>query len=325
MPGGMRRSVPVILLAATAAVSLAACASGVSSPQNPQPGATGPAAQPSVTAGLTPQQRADADVKAILASFAVPPGAMKLTAPPASTGETLANPAQTSVTPDIVDVHSFWEVPGNPATTLAWVGAHLPREFQRTVTISGKIGSVADLGDVFSLSQITGVLNQREMLVEVAGAGHGQTAIRVDAQDTWIPAKSPDAVVPAAAAVVTASMNYGMNADGRKPPAPVTITDPATVAKVAALINGQPPFPPGTYSCPMDDGMAFILTFRAHQAGPVLATATLALDGCGATGLEVGKQSYGLGDLDSARPLATQILKVTGLPWKLPPFEWPAR
>jgi hypothetical protein len=322
----MRRSVPVTLLAAVAAVSLTACASGVSSLRNPppEPGATGPAAQPSVTAELTPQQRADADVKAILASFAVPPGARELTAPPASTGEALANPAQASVTPDIIDVHSFWEVPGNPAAILAWVGAHLPREFQRTVTMSGKIGSVADLGDVFSLSQIAGVLNQREMLVDVAGAGRGQTAIRVDAQDTWIPAKSPDAVIPAAAAVVTASMNYGMNADGRKPPAPVTITDPATVAKVAALINGQPPFPPGTHSCPMDDGMAFILTFRARRAGPVLATATLALNGCGATGLEVGTQDYGLGDLDSARPLATQILKVTGLPWKLPPFEWPA-
>jgi hypothetical protein len=109
-------------------------------------------------------------------------------------------------------------------------------------------------------------------------------------------------VISGAARQVTLSMNYGMNANGRKPPAP---------------------WPPGTYSCPFADGMAFILTFRAHPGGLALATAVLDLNGCGGTGLTVGAKDYGLGDPESARPLATRLLEVTGVPWKLPPFLWP--
>jgi hypothetical protein len=122
---------------------------------------------------------------------------------------------------------------------------------------------------------------------------------------------------------VTLGMNYGMNADGRKPPAPVTITDSVKVSEVAGLVAGQPPWPPGTYSCPAADGMAFILTFRARPGGPALATAVLELNGCGGTYLTVGAKGYSLGHLDSARPLATRLLEVAGVPWKLPPFQWP--
>ena len=131
------------------------------------------------------------------------------------------------------------------------------------------------------------------------------------------------AVIPGAARQVTLSMNYGMNANGRKPPAPATITDPVKVSEVAGLVTGQPPWPPGTYSCPFADGMAFILTFRAHLGGPALATAVLDLNGCGGTDLTVGAKDYGLGNPESARPLATKLLEVTGVPWMLPPFQWP--
>jgi hypothetical protein len=160
-------------------------------------------------------------------------------------------------------------------------------------------------------------------MVEVADGDGGQTTIRVDALVTWTPAKPAGAVVPAAARVVTLSMNYGGNADGRTPPEPVTITDPVTVGKVAALVDHVPPLPAGTYSCPFADGMAFDLAFRARAGGPVLATAGLQLNGCEWTNLTVGKQDYSLGNPGGARPLATQVLKVTGVPWKLPPFQWP--
>jgi hypothetical protein len=132
------------------------------------------------------------------------------------------------------------------------------------------------------------------------------------------------AVIPSAAGQVTLSMNYGMNADGRKPPAPVTITGAVKVSKVARLVTGQPPWPPGTYSCAFADGMALDLAFRAHLGGPALATAVLALNGCGGTDLTVGARHYGLGNPDSARPLATRVLAAAGVPWRLPPFTWPS-
>jgi hypothetical protein len=115
-----------------------------------------------------------------------------------------------------------------------------------------------------------------------------------------------------------------MNAGGRKPPAPVTITDTGKVSDLARLVGDQRPFPPGTYNCPFGDGMALDLTFRAYPGGPVLATADLQLNGCGATDLTVGGKDYVLGDPDSARPLTAKVLKAAGVPWKLPPFMWPA-
>ena len=131
-------------------------------------------------------------------------------------------------------------------------------------------------------------------------------------------------VIPAAARLVTLSMNYGMNVDGRKPPAPVTITDSAKVSDLAALVGDQPPFPPGRYSCPFGDDTTLDLTFRANPGGPVLATADLQLNGCGTTDLTVSGEDYVLGDPDSARPLADEVLKDAGVSWTLPPLTWPA-
>ena len=304
------------MLAGGAALVLAGCA--VAGPSGTGPSATGtagrPSASPASSASLTPGQRAQTDAAAILAAFAMPPGAKRLSAPPASLDAALGQPFQTESSPDITDKDSFWAVPGAPAAVLAWEEQHVPRRFTHAETFHGTDGAVAQSGEVFTLPPIAGVLESRELMVEVAARGGGQTAIRVDAQVSWTPAKPAGAVVPPAASAVTLSMNYGANADGRKPPAPVTITDPVTVGKVAALVDHVPPLPSGTYNCPFEDGMAFDLAFRARPAGPVLAAAVLQLNGCEWVDLTVGKQDYSLGNPAGARPLATQVLKVTGVP-----------
>jgi hypothetical protein len=319
------------MLAGGAALMLAGCA--VAGPPGTGPSAKGTAAPPSEStvssaspassASLTPGQRAQADAAAILAAFAIPPGAKRLSAPPASLKAALGEPLQRGFSPDIADKDSFWAVPGGPAAVLAWEEQHVPRRFTRAETVRGTDGGVAQSGDVFTLPPTAGVLESRELMVEVADGGGGQSAIRVDAQVSWTPAKPAGAVVPAAARVVTLSMNYGANAHGRKPPAPVTITDPVTVGKAAALVDHVPPLPSGTYSCPFADEMAFNLAFRARPGGPVLAAAVLQLNDCEFVNLTVGKQDYSLGNPAGGRPLATQVLKVTGVPWKLPPFQWP--
>lgn len=129
--------------------------------------------------------------------------------------------------------------------------------------------------------------------------------------------------IPAAAQVVTLSLNYGGNADGRKPPAPVTVTSSAKVSEVAGLVAGQPPAPPGEIACPASDGKALKLVFRADPGGPALATAVLSLDGCEFTKLTVGAKDHGLGEYASGRSMAARALQVVGVPWKLPPFQWP--
>ena len=129
--------------------------------------------------------------------------------------------------------------------------------------------------------------------------------------------------IPNAARQVTLSLNYGRNADGRRPPAPVTISDPARVGGLVGLVTRLPPWPPGTYNCPPGDGMALQLTFRSHPGAPPLASANLELNGCGGTDLTVRGRDYELGHPGSARRFAAKVLKVASVRWKLPPFYWP--
>jgi hypothetical protein len=137
------------------------------------------------------------------------------------------------------------------------------------------------------------------------------------------PALAPTVAIPGAARQVTLSMKYGANANGRKPPSPVTVTDSAKVGEVAWLVDHLPPWPPGTYNCPPGDGTALILAFRAHLGGPLLATADLDLNGCEGTDVTVGGKDYFMGEPGSARRFAVKVLAAAGVPWKLPPFSWP--
>ena len=130
--------------------------------------------------------------------------------------------------------------------------------------------------------------------------------------------------IPSAARTVTLSLNYGGNADGRNPPAPVTVTSPAKVSEVAGLVAGQPPAPPGPIACPADDGKFLKLVFRTDLSGPALATAVLGLSGCEFTDLTVGAQDHGLGAYASGRSMAARVLQAAGVAWKLPPIQWPA-
>jgi hypothetical protein len=139
------------------------------------------------------------------------------------------------------------------------------------------------------------------------------------------PSADAHVAIPASAKTVTLSLNYGENADGRKPPAPVTVTSSAKVSEVAGLVAGQPPQQPsGVISCPVSDGKALTLVFRADPGGPPLATAILGLDGCELTDLTMSAKDRTLGKYGSARSMATRVLQAAGVAWKLPPFQWPA-
>ena len=123
--------------------------------------------------------------------------------------------------------------------------------------------------------------------------------------------------IPSAARAVTLSLQPNMNTSA-KPTASVTITNPTAVARLAALIDGLPLFPPGTYSCPADFGTALVLTFRASPGGPALAVATIELSGCEGIDLTVSDaRQPSLGTPDAGRTVAAQALKIAGLHWRL--------
>ena len=261
-----------------------------------------------VTAAPGPRERAVTDAAAILRAFVVPPGAQRLQKAP----DALKVPISTLVSTTLVDDVSFWRVPGQPRAVLAWEQARLPHRFSP---------GDADFGPpswdrAFSLSPIPGVLNARDLVVEVAGAGNGQTVIRVDAQVSWQPPRPASERVPSAARVVTITQLPSLDPHARRPPAPVTITGLAVVRRLAALVDSLQLSTIGPDApCPAAFGGGIRLTFRARAGGPPLAVAQGPAP-CGTVQFSAGgKRQPALQITDSFIP---QVLKLADLHWKVP-------
>ena len=305
------------LLAGSAALACAAVAGcGTAT-------ATGGTSTPArVLAGqqLTPQQQARADAAAILASFVPPPGARKLASAPGADGGVLGHPQMQPQTPDLIDDVAWWQVPGqDPQAVLSWEASHVSRRF----TLSG-YGGVGAAFDSWTLPPVAGVLDNRWLAVTVISDGAGGTDLRAEGEVTYTPARPAGSYIPATAvhAVVVTAVPGGN--DRAKPPAPLVVTDPATVRRLVALVNGLSLFPPGTYSCPFDDGRGVRLTFLSKASsgkanGPVIKSAVLAVafaksNGCGGVQLTIAGAQTGLGWGSAA---AEQALSISGMRWKL--------
>lgn len=143
----------------------------------------------------------------------------------------------------------------------------------------------------------------------------GQTSIRVDAEVSWQPPRPASDLVPAAVRAVTIAQVPGAEAPpGGRLLGPVTITDPARVRALAALVDALPLslIPPGA-PCAMPAGPYLSLTFRARPAGTELAVAETDQN-CGTVDLTIsGKETPAL---TQGPAVETGILKLAGLPWK---------
>jgi hypothetical protein len=254
-----------------------------------------------------PRERAVTDASAILKSFVVPPGARRLQQAP----DALKTPITILVSTTRVDDVAFWRAPGQPQAVLAWEQAHLPHRF----TLGDADFGPPSWDRMFSLSPVPGVLNTRDLVVEVTGAGNGQTAIRVDAQVGWQPSRTAAERVPAATRVVTITQLPSLDPHAKRPPAPVTITGLAAVRRLVALADSLQlsTIGPGA-SCPAAFGGGIRLAFLARAGGSPLAVAQ-GPAACGTVQFSAGgKQQPALQMTDSFIP---QVLKLAGLHWKV--------
>jgi hypothetical protein len=296
----------------TALVCAAAvCTALVGSAPAPAHAATTGATRPA----QSPKQLAEADAASMLATFRSPPGAQR--SGPIAVPALSSAPAG-SVSPDFVTRTAWWRVPGPMDATLAWVAAHPPAGF----TLGGG-GSTSDASvivsrfDQFTLPTVSGVLSERALYVSVARDGADATALRVDSQVSWLPQKSPDERIPAAAKVVTITALPGLGngpvAPIRRVYTPVTVTDRATVTKIAAVVDGLQLMPPGVFSCPFSNGQGLRLTFRAALDAPILATVTADMNGCGTVVLDIGGKQMPV--LWGGAQMAPRVLKLAGIHW----------
>jgi hypothetical protein len=254
-----------------------------------------------------PRQRASTDAAAILRAFVVPPGARRLRHAPAA----LKIPITTLVSTTLVDDVSFWRTPGRPQAVLAWEQAHLPRRFTPGDSDFGP----PSWDRMFSLSPVPGVLNSRDMVVEVTRAGNDQTAIRVDAQVSWVPPRPARERVPAAARLVTISQ-LPMGGPVTRTPAPVTITRLVVVRRLAALADSLQLSTIGlAASCPAPIGGGIRLAFLARAGGHPLAVVQGPGE-CGTIQFSVGGHlRSALQDTTSFIP---RVLRLADLHWKIP-------
>jgi hypothetical protein len=205
-----------------------------------------------------------------------------------------------------VDLTSWWQVPGQPASVLGWEQAHLPHQF---APAGGSLGAARVLDEEFSLPPVLGVLAQRTMVVTVVAAGGGQTAVRVDGWVIWIAARSAAERVPASARVVSAQVLPGNEpGGGASATGPLLITAPARVRRIIAFTDGLPLAPFFPNSCLAFSPGAVKVTFMARIGGPALAVLTAELTGCYTDFTVNGKPQP-----DLTQGVASQLLALAGL------------
>lgn len=105
-----------------------------------------------------------------------------------------------------------------------------------------------------------------------------------------------------------------------------TVTDPATVARIAAVIDGLRQLQDGPYSCPTEASSATLLTtmqltFRTAPGGPVVATVGADYVDCQFAWVTVGAHTVWPLDehTSSAQPMQQQVLAIAGVRWPTRP------
>ncbi|MCW2931071.1 MAG: hypothetical protein JWM19_2033 [Actinomycetia bacterium] len=317
--------------AALACAALTACGTAASTAA-----ATGAGAPAHVVAAtkLTPQQQAKADAAAMLAAFVPPPGARRLSSAPTGSGGVLKHKAFTVGVANQLDDVSFWRVPASAASVLNYEKAHLPRQFKLTSwgSVGDTYGTPPKPGhplrgpsqphpigntygawyDQWSLPGVPGVIDLRDLTVELTDPSSSVTYVRIDSNVAWIPPRPATEKVPAGVKVVTITASPDAN-HPKGTPAPVTVTSPAKVAQIVALLDGLSLKTSSTFSCPMEQGEGITLSFRAKPGGPVLATASEWIPSCGSVNFTIGRvRQPTLADWGS---FTTKVLAIAGAHW----------
>jgi hypothetical protein len=328
-PGRARMARGYALLAALAGVAVTLSGCGT------QPAGAIKTTSAARTSGVpapasgSPRQRAVADAAHIVASFPRPPGAVR-----SGLIASLSVPGQVPLSPDLVTATEWWIVPGQPVAVLAWVRAHVRSGFSFSGSGSAGHGRSVAPGSVpprpavqhpdlwfdqFSLPVVTGVLTERSLLVTVVAHGRKHTAVRVDAQVIWLPAKPAAERIPAAARVVTVTpeVNAPPDTPGAHLDRAFTVTSAAKVARIAAAIDGLPVYPPGESMCGPDANVEVRLVFRTSPHGQVVAVVDT--DGpCDSVSVTInGRHMPALSNFSN--PLAQSVLSIAGVRWPYDP------
>ncbi|HWE33599.1 MAG TPA: hypothetical protein VG410_08950 [Solirubrobacteraceae bacterium] len=224
---------------------------------------------------------AQRDVRQLLEKVVPPAGATVVSRNP-SPWKWFTEPQMRPVTTALVDVDRFWRVANErPGAVLAWFQAHPPAGSSRGGSGSASGPGYTSDSLVFQFPSISGAISSRQLVVSIAAARGGGTAVRVDAEDVWFVPRPKRERVPAGVAAIELVDHKFNFRTGNTSTSSQTVTDAARVAKIVADVNALPPGQPGVEACPADVGPNVALKFYDVPGGPIVAEADADGSGCG--------------------------------------------
>ncbi|MGA2322165.1 MAG: hypothetical protein ABSG95_15765 [Solirubrobacteraceae bacterium] len=228
-------------------------------------------------------QAARSAATGLLDDLALPAGRRQVLSDP-SRGALLARPATRPATPDLIDVHRFWVLPGDPAGVIRWMQAHAPAGARLNETVSlaqagvgGRGGRTLSSYVTFAFPAVAGRFSSEELVLDTAATGGAGTALRADAQVVWVTPRPASERIPAG----VREIDITRARRGQAPSLLIAVTNPERVREVVSMIDGLATVPPtGAVACPdiPVNPPVITLRFRATAAGLVLASASQAVD-----------------------------------------------
>jgi hypothetical protein len=220
----------------------------------------------------------------ILATLRLPPGAQESSSDPS--GSKLAKPGTYPATPDLVDLHQFWRVPGDLQSVFDWIESHPPAGSagQEGGATGNSGGIVSQYVGYSFLTPRWGDAPAETLLLTGVPARGGGTAVRVDAQVVWLLKRPASERIPGGVRAITVTERRSTGS----PSGPWTVTASARIRDAVAIVNRLPAAQPGPVACPNDSGPWVTLVFSTPRQR--LGTAYVDGGGCDFVQLWIGGQ-----------------------------------
>lgn len=175
-------------------------------------------------------------------------------------------------------------------------------------------------------STFTGArLSRRRILSQLAGVA--VAACVATGLAAWPSGSAAAATIPPGVRVLTVTPVFGLDPNVRRHHLDhaFTITDPARVARIAAIINGLAPFPVNMLSCARGNGAAMKLTFRTSRGGPAAATLLAMYSGCAGISRPDSPDTPFLEEYtNSGQQVQHLVLAIAGVRWPYTPDVLPS-
>ena len=240
---------------------------------------------------------APSDARSLIARLRLPGGAVRSAREPTGDGGSLAHPAVgVLATPTAVDETAFWTLRASPSAALAFVKASPPEG--STLFVSGSGSGPGSRGYSyygFQWPATANVIETRHLIVAVTALTDGMTGVRADAEVVPITPRGSSERIPARAA----RLSVTSTARGGRQIQIATVTSPAKIRTLIAVLDGLPLLPPDhPFECGPSGPEPVQLAFYARGGGAPLATAnfepyptTSTLGWCSTVGLTIDNRA----------------------------------